>query len=95
MLDKNDFATGCLTILVCVLLLPLFFFIFKLTLAIAILLAIATGIIQQIGSGIESLTSSCSFAILSLPSLSHIIHPFFDLDLGGAPWYTIKIKSMK
>ena len=32
MLELMDFATGCLTILLCVLLVPLFFLVFKLTL---------------------------------------------------------------
>ena len=35
MLETKDFATGCLTILLCVILLPLFFLVFKLTLILA------------------------------------------------------------
>ena len=45
MLETKDFATGCLTIIVCVVLIPLFFLVFKLTLIFAIFLAIVTGII--------------------------------------------------
>lgn len=45
MLESKDFATGCLTMLLCVILVPLFFLVFKLTLFFAILLAMATGII--------------------------------------------------
>jgi hypothetical protein len=45
MLESKDFATGCLTILLCVILVPLFFLVFKLTLVFAVLLAMVTGII--------------------------------------------------
>lgn len=45
MLESKDFATGCLTILLCAVLVPVFFLVFKLTLFFAILLAMATGII--------------------------------------------------
>jgi hypothetical protein len=48
MLETKDFATGCLTIILCVVLVPLFFLVFKLTLVLAIFLAIATGIILGI-----------------------------------------------
>ena len=45
MLEPKDFATGCLTILLCAVLVPLFFLVFKLTLIFAVFLAIVTGII--------------------------------------------------
>lgn len=45
MLETKDFATGCLTIIVCVTLIPLFFLVFKLTFVFAVFLAIVTGII--------------------------------------------------
>ena len=48
MLEAKDFATGCLTILVCALLFPLFFLVFKMTLFLAVSLAIATGMILGI-----------------------------------------------
>jgi hypothetical protein len=48
MLETRDFATGCLTIILCVVLFPLFFLVFKLTLIFAIFLAIVTGIILGI-----------------------------------------------
>ncbi len=48
MLEAKDFATGCLAILVCVVLVPLFFLVFKLTLFLAILLALVIGIILGI-----------------------------------------------
>jgi len=48
MLEPKDFATGCLTILLCVVLVPLFFLVFKLTLIFAVFLAIVTGIILGI-----------------------------------------------
>jgi hypothetical protein len=48
MLETKDFATGCLTILICVILVPLFFLVFKLTLVFAVFLAIVTGIILGI-----------------------------------------------
>jgi len=48
MLETKDFATGCLSILVCVVLVPLFFLVFKLTLFLAILLALVIGIILGI-----------------------------------------------
>ena len=48
MLETKDFATGCLTILLCALLIPLFFLVFKVTLIFAIILALATGIILGI-----------------------------------------------
>jgi hypothetical protein len=48
MLESRDFATGCLTILLCVILVPLFFLAFKLTLIVAVLLATVTGIILGI-----------------------------------------------
>jgi len=48
MLEAKDFATGCLTILLCVVLVPLFFLVFKMTLILAIFLAMATGILLGI-----------------------------------------------
>lgn len=48
MLETRDFATGCLTIIVCALLFPLFFLVFKLTLFLAVFLAIVTGMILGI-----------------------------------------------
>src|SRR5512143_814492 len=48
MLEAKDFATGCLTILLCALLLPLFYVVFKLSLFFAIVLAVAIGIILGI-----------------------------------------------
>lgn len=48
MLETKDFATGCLTILLCAVLVPLFFLVFKLTLFLAIVLALATGIVLGI-----------------------------------------------
>ncbi len=44
-LETKDFATGCLTILVCIILAPILFLVFKLTLFLAIFLAIVLGII--------------------------------------------------
>ena len=48
MLETKDFTTGCLTILLCAVLFPLFLLVFKLTLIFAIFLAILTGIILGI-----------------------------------------------
>jgi hypothetical protein len=48
MLEAKDFAAGCLTILLCVILIPLFFLVFKLTLFLAIFLAMVLGIILGI-----------------------------------------------
>ena len=48
MLEAKDFATGCLTIILCAILIPLFYIVFKLTLVFAIVLAIITGIILGI-----------------------------------------------
>lgn len=48
MLEAKDFVTGCLTIILCAVLIPLFFLVFKLTLFFAIFLALATGIILGI-----------------------------------------------
>jgi len=48
MLEAKDFATGCLTITLCVVLFPLFFLVFKFTLVLAVFLAIGTGIILGI-----------------------------------------------
>lgn len=48
MLEAKDFATGCLTILLCAILIPLFFLVLKLTLSFAIFLAVVTGIILGI-----------------------------------------------
>jgi hypothetical protein len=44
MLETKDFATGCLTLIVCTVLIPLFFLVFKLTLFFAVLLAIPISI---------------------------------------------------
>lgn len=48
MLETKDFATGCLTLTVCVVLIPLFFLVFKLTLFFAVLLAILISIVLGI-----------------------------------------------
>jgi len=48
MLETKDFATGCLTLIVCAVLIPLFFLVFKLTLFFAILLAIPISIVLGI-----------------------------------------------
>ncbi len=48
MLEAKDFATGCLTLVVCIVLIPLFLFVFKLTLFFAILLALPIGAIVGI-----------------------------------------------
>jgi hypothetical protein len=48
MLETKDFATGCLTIILCAILIPLFFFVFKLTLIFAVFLAIVTGVVLGI-----------------------------------------------
>ena len=48
MLETKDFATGCLTILLCLILVPLFFLVFKLTLFLAIVLALFIGIVLGI-----------------------------------------------
>jgi len=48
MLEAKDFATGCLTILLCAVLIPLFFLVFKVTLYLAIVLAVVTSIILGI-----------------------------------------------
>jgi hypothetical protein len=48
MLEAKDFATGCLTVMVGIVLVPLFFLVFKLTLFIAILLAILISIVLGI-----------------------------------------------
>jgi len=48
MLETKDFATGCVTILLCMILIPLFYLVFELTLVFAVFLAIATGIILGI-----------------------------------------------
>ena len=45
MLEPKDFATGCLTILVCAVLLPVFLLVFKLTLFFAVILAVVTGVV--------------------------------------------------
>ena len=45
MLETRDFATGCLTLILCIALVPLFFLVFKLTLFIAVPLALVFGII--------------------------------------------------
>jgi hypothetical protein len=44
MLEAKDFAAGCLTIILCAVLVPLFYLVFKLTLFFAVLSAIALGI---------------------------------------------------
>jgi len=48
MLETTDFATGCLTLLLCVALVPLFFVVFKLTLFLAIVLSVVAGIVLGI-----------------------------------------------
>jgi len=48
MIEAKDFATGCLTVIVCVALIPLFFLVFKLTLLFAVLLAIPISIVLGI-----------------------------------------------
>jgi hypothetical protein len=48
MLEAKDFATGCLTLILCVILIPFFFLVFKLTLIFAVFLAILTGVILGI-----------------------------------------------
>jgi hypothetical protein len=48
MLEAKDFATGCLSIIVCAVLIPLFFLVFKLTLVLAVFLAIGAAIILGI-----------------------------------------------
>jgi hypothetical protein len=48
MLESKDFATGCLTLIVCAILVPLFIVAFKLTLLFAIFLAIIIGIVLGI-----------------------------------------------
>ena len=48
MLEAKDFATGCITIILCIILIPLFYLVFKLTLVLAIFLAIVMGIILGI-----------------------------------------------
>ena len=48
MVETKDFATGCLTLLLCALLLPLFYVVLKLTLFVAIVLAMTIGIILGI-----------------------------------------------
>jgi len=45
MMEAKDFATGCLTIIACVILIPLFLVVFKLTLIFAVFLAIVIGIV--------------------------------------------------
>ncbi len=48
MLDAKDFATGCLTIIVCAVLIPFIYMVLKLTLFIAIPLGILIGVILGI-----------------------------------------------
>jgi hypothetical protein len=48
MLETKDFATCCLSIVLCAILIPLFFLVFKLTLVLAVFLAIVTAIILGI-----------------------------------------------
>jgi hypothetical protein len=48
MLEAKDFATGCLTIIVCAVLIPVMYVVFKLTLLIAIPLGIMIGLILGI-----------------------------------------------
>jgi hypothetical protein len=45
MLEAKDFATGCLTVIVCAVLIPVMYVVFKLTLFIAIPLGIIIGMI--------------------------------------------------
>jgi len=44
MLETKDFATGCLTIILCIVLIPLFYLVFRLALYFAIFLAVVIGI---------------------------------------------------
>ena len=48
MLEAKDFATGCLIIIVCSVLIPVMYVVFKLTLFIAIPLGIMIGLILGI-----------------------------------------------
>ena len=48
MLEGKDFTTGCLTIILCIVLIPLFFLVFKLTLVVAVFFAVVIGIILGI-----------------------------------------------
>ena len=48
MLEVKDFATGCLTVIACAVLIPIMFLVFKLTLFIAIPLGIIIGVILGI-----------------------------------------------
>lgn len=48
MLEAKDFATGCLTIIVCAVIIPVMYVVFKLTLFIAIPLGIMIGLILGI-----------------------------------------------
>jgi len=48
LLEVKDFATGCLTIILCIALFPLFFLVFKLTLILAVFLAIVIGVLLGI-----------------------------------------------
>jgi len=48
MIEAKDFATGCLTLIVCAALIPLFLLVFKLTLLFAVLLAIPISIVLGI-----------------------------------------------
>jgi hypothetical protein len=48
MLEAKDFATGCLTVIVCAVLIPVMYVVFKLTLFIAIPLGIIIGMILGI-----------------------------------------------
>jgi hypothetical protein len=47
-METKDFATGCLTLIVCLVLIPLFFLVLKLTFLVAILLAIPISIVLGI-----------------------------------------------
>ena len=48
MLEPKDFATGCLTVILCVVLIPVIYLVFKLTLLIAIPLGILIAMILGI-----------------------------------------------
>ncbi len=48
MLEPRDFATGCLTVILCIVLIPVIYLVFKLTLLIAIPLGILIAMILGI-----------------------------------------------
>jgi hypothetical protein len=48
LMEPKDLATGCLTTVLCLLLLPLFYVVLKLTLFVAVVLAMTVGILLGI-----------------------------------------------